>query len=91
MVSYVLRFRCGYTMPVASDRVLDKEIIDHSEPCFWCGGMHSGNAAVRDGIEQLLNRTEDAEASVSKKSAEGKGRAGKEVVSFKDYLASLKN
>ena len=52
--------------------------------------MQSGNAAVRDGIEQSLNRTDDAEAGVSDKNAEGKGRAGKEVISFKEYLASLK-
>ncbi len=78
-------------MPIASDRILEKEIIDYSESCFWCSGMHSGNAAVRDGIEQSLNRSEEAEASVREKSAIGKGRAGKEVASFKDYLASLKN
>lgn len=43
MNACIVRFQCGYTMPFASDRVQEGQIVDHATPCHWCGGLDKVN------------------------------------------------
>ena len=90
MVSYLIRFKCGYTMTFASGQVLENRTINYGQPCTWCGGVDSDNFAVRDRIERSVNRTDATEAGAGNENVKGKGSARKEDVSFKEYLAKLK-